>query len=271
MNPLREPRIVSDMIHSLALVSMLLAAVAVAPPSTAEAPASRREVASVDGARRQLQSLSTVHGGGINSTEGNPEYEAYKRKQSGKLNHYIQAGNGTVVSKMVLAIDQAWVTKIPTEYDAWGLKSGVVGQSVLCLGARLGGEVRAFTEMGALSLGIDLNPGPSNKYVLIGDFHHLQFASHVFDLVYTNVIGHAWDLRALGSEICRVLKPSGVFHMDARGDASNETTISRDTTAIHGGKGYGSLAYTRAPHLASRMGMAVVSEPQHNFIVCRCK
>ena len=80
---------------------------------------------------------------------------------------------------------------------------------VLCLGARLGGEVRAFRALGALSVGIDLNPGSNNPLVLEGDFHHIQFADETSDVIFTNVIGHAFDLRLLGNEICRVLKPTG--------------------------------------------------------------
>ena len=79
-------------------------------------------------------------------------------------------------------MDAMWLSKLPVEYEAWSMKKGIVGCSVLCLGARLGGEVRAFTAMGALSIGIDLNPGPNNAYVLPGDFHHLQFAQSVFDV-----------------------------------------------------------------------------------------
>ena len=35
----------------------------------------------------------------------------------------------------------------------------LAGEPVLCLGARLGGEVRALTRLGALAIGIDFNPG----------------------------------------------------------------------------------------------------------------
>ena len=44
--------------------------------------------------------------------------------------------------------------------------------------------MRAFRALGAMALGIDLNPGPSNPIVLEGDFHRLPFADAVFDLVY---------------------------------------------------------------------------------------
>ena len=50
------------------------------------------------------------------------------------------------------------------------------GKSVLCLAARLGTEVRAFIDQGAFAVGIDLNPGRENRWVVVGDFHALQFA-----------------------------------------------------------------------------------------------
>jgi hypothetical protein len=47
-----------------------------------------------------------------------------------------------------------------------GLRS-LVGARVLCIGARLGGEVRAFKSLGALAVGIDLNPGGYNMDVIV--------------------------------------------------------------------------------------------------------
>ena len=42
------------------------------------------------------------------------------------------------------------------------------GRSVLCLAARQGSEVRAFIDSGAFAVGIDLNPGPRNRFVVVG-------------------------------------------------------------------------------------------------------
>jgi hypothetical protein len=44
----------------------------------------------------------------------------------------------------------------------------LAGKSILCIGARLGGEVRAFTRLGALAIGVDLNPGVRNPWSLWG-------------------------------------------------------------------------------------------------------
>lgn len=85
------------------------------------------------------------------------------------------------------------------------------GRSVLCLAARLGGEVRGFKALGALAIGIDIEPGPGNEHVLFGDFHNLAFPDASFDFVFTNAIDHAFDLGKLLEEAGRVLKPNGVF------------------------------------------------------------
>lgn len=96
----------------------------------------------------------------------------------------------------------------------------VTGRSVLCLGARLGGEVRAFRSAGAFAVGIDLNPGTDNCWVLPGDFHELDFAGASVDLVYTNSLDHARDLPRVASEMVRVLKPQGAVVLEVtRGSA----------------------------------------------------
>jgi SAM-dependent methyltransferase len=86
---------------------------------------------------------------------------------------------------------------------------------VLCLAARKGGEVRAFIAQGAFAVGIDLNPGRDNRYVLPGDFHDLQFADGSVHLVYTNSLDHAFDPDRLLAEVHRVLAPAGILMVEA--------------------------------------------------------
>lgn len=86
--------------------------------------------------------------------------------------------------------------------------------SVLCLGARLGTEVRALRELGHFALGIDLEPGENNRWVLRGDFHALDFADGSVDVVYTNALDHVFDLQRVMGEVARVLKPGGAFVTD---------------------------------------------------------
>lgn len=83
------------------------------------------------------------------------------------------------------------------------------GDTVLCLGARIGTECKAFIDLGCFAVGIDLNPGAENAFVVHGDFHALQFADESVDYVFTNSLDHAFDLARIVTEVVRVLKPGG--------------------------------------------------------------
>lgn len=82
-----------------------------------------------------------------------------------------------------------------------GLPYALAGRSVLCIAARQGTEVRAFIDRGAFGIGIDLNPGRDNPYVVAGDFHALQYADGSVQVVYTNSLDHAYELDRVISEI----------------------------------------------------------------------
>ena len=88
------------------------------------------------------------------------------------------------------------------------------GMSVLCLGARLGYEVGAFINQGCFAVGVDLNPGKDNRYVVTGDFHNLVWADSSIDAVYTNSLDHSFDLEKVISEIVRVLKDGGFMFLE---------------------------------------------------------
>lgn len=91
----------------------------------------------------------------------------------------------------------------------------IKGTSVLCLGARIGTEVKAFLDNGAFAVGLDLNPGKNNKYVVTGDFHDLNYADESVDILFTNSIDHVFDIEKVLNEAYRVLKPAGKFMVDA--------------------------------------------------------
>jgi SAM-dependent methyltransferase len=84
-------------------------------------------------------------------------------------------------------------------------------RSVLCLGARLGSEVRALHQLGHFAVGIDLEPGPDNRYVLPGDFHHIVFPDGSIDAIYTNALDHVFDLERVLGEVVRLLREGGLF------------------------------------------------------------
>ena len=89
------------------------------------------------------------------------------------------------------------------------------GAKVVCLAARIGSEVKAFKDAGCFAVGIDLNPGEANQHVLHGDFHDLQFPNNSVDFVYTNSLDHAFDIEKIVGEVRRVLRPNGVFLLEA--------------------------------------------------------
>jgi SAM-dependent methyltransferase len=129
-------------------------------------------------------------------------YEAYLEHQKAKLETHDFGAYDTefrkVLRERLAALDLDWS-----------------GRSVLCLGARIGTEVKAFLDLGADAIGIDLNPGDNNRYVVYGDFHDLQFASGSMDVIYTNSLDHAFDLERIAKEVLRVLKPGGLFILEA--------------------------------------------------------
>jgi len=96
-----------------------------------------------------------------------------------------------------------------------GFKKYVKQGKILCLGARDGSEVVAFRNLDFLdTMGIDINPGKSNEYVIKGDFHNMEFDDNIFDTIYSNCIDHAWDLQKLSKEIHRVLKKDGYLILE---------------------------------------------------------
>ena len=91
------------------------------------------------------------------------------------------------------------------------------GRTVLCLAARIGTEVKAFIDLGCFAVGIDLNPGANNRFVVHGDFHDLQYAPGSVDIVYTNSLDHAFDIDRIGQQILKVLKADGRLIVEAAG------------------------------------------------------
>lgn len=119
-----------------------------------------------------------------------------------------------------LAEDYEDIYKSDFEYediivDRFGkMKYDFNGKATICLGARLGGEVRAFKSLGSLAIGIDINPGEKNEHVLYGDFHKIAFPDKVFDYAFSNVIDHVYDIDKFAFETSRILGEKGVLFLE---------------------------------------------------------
>lgn len=155
-------------------------------------------------------------------------YEAYVEHQRAKLTHHLPQLNETLADDLA-EFKRRFVDCTPLRE----------ARSVLCLGARLGTEVRALKELGFFAVGIDLNPGEANQHVVTGDFHALTFADGSTDAVYCNALDHAFDLDRLSREVARVLRPGGLFVTDIalgfdRGytPGDYEATIWRDPDTL---------------------------------------
>jgi SAM-dependent methyltransferase len=127
-------------------------------------------------------------------------YEDYVQHQASKLDGVIDRLRET---------DEEVFRDFQERFAGCAALAGM--RSVLCLGARLGTEVRALHALGHFAVGIDLNPGPENRYVLPGDFHGLVFPAGSVDAVYSNALDHVFDLDRMVSEVARVIRPGGVF------------------------------------------------------------
>lgn len=132
------------------------------------------------------------------------DYDAYMLKQAGKLDNrpeWCQVHSDELRNAL-----RARLQKNKIE----------AGLSVLCLAARLGGEVQAFIDIGCFAVGLDLNPGEGSLYVVHGDFHQLQYADKSVDLVYTNSFDHCLKPAIFLREIHRVLKDNGRLMLESK-------------------------------------------------------
>jgi SAM-dependent methyltransferase len=148
-------------------------------------------------------------------------YEEYITHQSQKL---------ALHKKKVAITDKEVENTVYNRYKG----SNVASKSILCLAARLGGEVRAFKKLGALAIGIDIAPGDKNPDVLYGDFHQLEFPDKSFDIVFSNAIDHVLYLDKYLSEASRVLTNDGIFILElaVQKAGSYETMDTQDVKPI---------------------------------------
>jgi SAM-dependent methyltransferase len=89
-----------------------------------------------------------------------------------------------------------------------------ISGSILCLGARAGGEVIAARRIGfPESIGVDLHP--LDERVIKADWHEMPFKDSSFSNIFTNSLDHCADIFKLSAEIKRVLNKKGKFAFSA--------------------------------------------------------
>ena len=131
------------------------------------------------------------------------DYDAYLKHQAVKLSKMLKKKKRQVVLSSRVERSKKF-QKIFKAYVPY-----MIDGKVLCLGARNGAEVMALRDMGFEdSIGIDLNPGNDNPYVIKGDFHNMDFEDNSFHNVFTNALDHIFDIRKLSKEISREINYS---------------------------------------------------------------
>jgi SAM-dependent methyltransferase len=130
-------------------------------------------------------------------------YEEYLEHQVGKLDR---------IADRLQETEQKDFAEFKRRFE--GCQSLRDARSVLCLGARLGTEVKALHALGHFAVGIDLNPGDDNSYVLPGDFHALVFPDGSLDAIYCNALDHVFALDKVMGEVRRLLRSGGLFVVD---------------------------------------------------------
>ncbi len=143
----------------------------------------------------------------------------FRKRKYKNYKSYIQHQQ----SKLTGSMNMQWLKTYDNDYHLslymrlCDLELPLRGKSVLCLGARIGTEVRAFIDNGCFAVGIDVNPGPSNQLVVSGDFHELVYADSSVDIVFTNSIDHCLDIIKIVKESKRVLRNGGYMIIEELG------------------------------------------------------
>ena len=143
------------------------------------------------------------------------DYAQYEKKQASKLD---------AISDQIRAWDRLFERQLLARLLR---QRHLVKTPVLCVGARLGGEIRAFRAVWPrlLSIGIDFNPGQRNAGVMWGDAHSLSFSNETFGSVYTNVFDHLLMPTRFVDEARRVLAHGGTLFVDMDQRAPDEWAV----------------------------------------------
>ena len=172
-----------------------------------------KAIANASGELRGFRSTSNF-AMSLEARKGSKARNAYVLHQQSKLRKAEQSER---LIEQIRAVDVGRQAQVTAQFEeamrnnTADIGSSVAGQAVLCIGARLGGEVRALKALGALAIGIDLNPGPNSMDVVVGDMEDIPFPPNTFHLAYSNVLDHVYHVSGLAAEVCRVLRQGGLF------------------------------------------------------------
>ena len=163
------------------------------------------------------------------SLPGDDLYAVYEAKQQNKL---LAAANTTGHNflKRIHEFDQS-IERILLQYLGRSKVAQHIAPYVLCVGARLGGEVRAFQAISnvKLAIGVDIAPGERNPLVMYGDAHELsQFKAATFGCAYSNVLDHILHVDRFAKATWRVLTAGGSLMVDLP-----EQPLCKDIWAVH--------------------------------------
>ncbi len=137
------------------------------------------------------------------------DYKEYLNHQAQKFNEMLKIRGG-FTNRMISDYRRKFYRRF-RHLAAFVPNSG----HILCAGARQGTEVEVLHDLGFKNAyGIDLNPGPDNRFVCVGDFMKLDSPDSSLDMIYCNSIDHAFNLESLFSEHARVIKPDGYVLYD---------------------------------------------------------
>jgi len=161
-------------------------------------------------------------------------YTAYESHQWSKLGN-MTGGNSRLglilkVNSKVKADLRYYL--LSTEVAPGKLRASLVQNPVLCVGARLGGEVEAFQSLTHvdIAVGVDFNPGERNPWVGFGDAHKLgeRFKPGAFGTVFSNVLDHILDIPVFVNASHQILKPGGTLFIDMA-----EQRLKDDAWSVH--------------------------------------
>lgn len=113
---------------------------------------------------------------------------------------------------------------LPRFKERFATYKAFIGGNIICLGARLGTEVRALRDLGhENAIGIDIGRyDETEELVIYMDMMKMDYADHTFDFSYTNSFDHAFDPQDFIKEVSRVMKPGSFSLFDISGSESDQ-------------------------------------------------